>query len=557
MKQFISFFLLIPIHLFAQNELSILETNHVETENLGSKASSSPKPTIYDFIGIWQYGQNAETLNISKNPKTDSVFIQYNSYSDGYEDRFIENVRFDKGEIIGDYYGAKSNVIIVIEEGDLLFTIDPFHEFSPIKEQKFKKSGKYIFKYNASTSQEFLFDQPTLNSKKTDSLPPGDRFLILNEPISDLFYENQYYVSRYHKNEIKNDNLYLLKSKLSNTKPLFPKNIQLKGYPNLNKSEIFVSKLYTTGELNENTIVLPLHAEQNKKGQKKLRIDDEAYAKLYLVNICKKFTDVFITGTVDLSENIYSIVVDFQYDNSYETYLVNYDLKGNYVDHILIGQGDYVESFSRVNTVFTPEEMFINKEIVDFDEINSDMNNFIYKTYSSKRYVINEKGQILASNHGHSYRVLPQASLAISSHKVESKTYGKMQLKLLLNYKDTSMFGGYAISMSTEIETANGMELTIPMDISMQTGFWLPPFGDFLTPTDEIQKIFITNRLEGFDERVKVNMQLIDVNEDGEEDLLIELRDKNYVSEPKSYFCFIYEAGTWVYSNYNKTAIHF
>lgn len=74
--------------------------------------SVSAQDTIWDNIGVWQYSNGRESLNISKLGVLDDLTIQYNSYTNGFEDREFLNCKFIGGKIIADYYGEKNNVII-------------------------------------------------------------------------------------------------------------------------------------------------------------------------------------------------------------------------------------------------------------------------------------------------------------------------------------------------------------------------------------------------------------------------------------------------------------
>ncbi len=61
---------------------------------------------IWDYIGVWQYGKNQETIAISKSIAGSNLSIQYNASSDDYEDRYFENATFKDGKIYGDFYGG-------------------------------------------------------------------------------------------------------------------------------------------------------------------------------------------------------------------------------------------------------------------------------------------------------------------------------------------------------------------------------------------------------------------------------------------------------------------
>jgi hypothetical protein len=515
--------------------------------------------TIWDFIGVWNYGQNTETLNISKGTSSDEISIQYNSNKDGYEDRFFENCQYKEGKIYGSFYGGKGNVLLEIEEGVLLLTIDPFHQFNPIKSRGFKRSGGYIFKYNSSNEVAYLFDQPSIKSVETDSLPPGDRVLIFNEDRNDIFFRTKYHAKRYHKELVENENLYVSKTHFSDTKPLFSKNVQLKGFPNLNKGELFVQRLYSPTEREKNTVIVPnIGAEQNVPGQKKLLINQEIFEELNLQLIGREFDKnylkVYITGTIDLDPIVNSLVTDFQYENEYYTYLINYDQEGKYIDHILIGRNDYVESMTPIKSFFAPGEIYVNSLLQHWVEDGVDVGSSYYQTFETVRYVINQKGQLIASNYASSNKHEQELSLKVLSQPVESNGYGKATLSLFLNYSDTASAGGYVTNLSTKIDTENGMNLTIPIDLSPVCGFHHPPFGNFQVPFGELQKLFYTNKYDGVNVQLSIKFNLRDINNDGVDELFMEMTDKSYAVAPSEYFCFIYEAGTWVYSEFNEAA---
>jgi hypothetical protein len=456
---------------------------------------------LWDFIGIWNFDQNKESLNISKNMSNEEIKIQYNSWTDGYEDRFFDNCKFINGKIIGDYYGAKNNVILEIEDGNLLLTINPYHEFTPVVKQLFKKSGNLIFKYNSSNNNEFLTTQPNATAIKIDSVPPGDRILIHDQNNDESFFKIKFYVKRYHKNLIDNKHLFVSGDKLRNTKPLLLfKNVQLKGFINPNLSELFIQRLYSSEKLKRNLVIVPLSGyEQNYPGQQKLLVDEEAFLKLNLHLIGKKYLDnnlkIYITGSVDLYKDFYSLVIDYQYNDEFYTYLVNYNLKEEYIDHMLIGRNDYVESMNRLVSNFTSGEIYTNKQIQIFEEEESAIGSGYYQTYEQERYIINQAGQFIASNHANFFMHETGQSIEIVKEKVKSKKYGSSLLSLFLNYNNTNE---YLTTMFTKLNSETGHELIIPIDLSAVKGFYYPPYGDFISFADgELEKLFYINNSDG------------------------------------------------------------
>jgi len=506
---------------------------------------------LWDFIGIWNFSQNKESLNISKNISNEEIKIQFNSWTDGYEDRFFENCKFIDGKIIGDYYGGKKNVILELEDDKLLLTIDPFHEFTPTKKQVFKKSEEFIFKYNVSNSNSYLLNKPNINAPKIDSIPLGDRILVINENFNKSFFKNKFYVPRFHKNLIENKNLYLSDNNLRNTKPLFLESMQIKGLTKFNTSELFVQRLYTSEKLKSNIVIVPLSGnEQNHQGQQKLLVDEVAYIQLGLNVIGKKYNEnnlkIYITGTVDLSKEFYSLVIDYQYNDEFYTYLLNYNLNGKYLDHLLIGRDDYVESMNPLVSNFAPGEIYTKKSIQILDEEQSDIGSGYYQTYEQERFTINQAGQFIVSNYSKSFINESQLSYKLLTQKLKSKNYGNASLSLFLNYIDTNQASGYVISMHTQIETENGTDLTIPMNISDVAGFYYPPYGDFIGPNGELQKLFCTNYHEGLMKGLNVSFYLKDRNSDGLEDLNMIIEDTNYREWPREELLFIQKENEWV-----------
>lgn len=501
-----------------------------------------PNTSICGFIGVWQFGKGRESLNISKNLANENIKIQYNSWNDGFEDRFFVNCKFIKGKIIGDYYGGNQNVILEIEDGILLLSIEPFHQFQPIKKQEFTKYPQSIFKYCAQNGTNYI----KYSNKNVDSLASGDRILVRSE-LENNNYIPTFYLNRFNKNPpFSKKGRYIVPKHLSDIKPLFlSENVNLEFYPNLNESERFVKELYSLVRLKENTKLVEV-PEQNIVGQKKLLIDKEAYSKLGLSVIKQHYdNNLYISGTVDLSKDFYSITVDYQSDNEYHTYLINYNFKGKYIDHILISRNDYVESMTPIKSIFAPGEIYVNSLLQNWVEDGVDIGSSYYQTFETVRYVTNQKGQFIASNYAKSFMHEPELSFRVVTQQIESKTYGNGLLSLYLNYKDTNYAGGYVISMHIKIETEKGMEFIIPMDFSSVAGFYYPPFGDFIAPYGELQKLFYTNYTDGLG-RLRVSFTLKDMNNDGLDDLNLKIVDDNYVVEPEEEFLFIQKGFEWV-----------
>lgn len=509
-----------------------------------------PNHSLWDFIGVWHYGQGAEALNISKGISSNAIQIQYNSSSDHFEDRFFENCYFKNGKIHGDFYGGKDNVIIEMEKGHLLLTIAPFHNFQPLKKQLFKRYPKSVFKYAIQK------ENATLRAGRNivDSIVPGDRLLVGYTPTKKDYLPVMYYMSRFkgRPNFIKTTHN-ILPNQVADVKPLFiSEKVHFKFFNNLNDSERFVKQIYTPEKLKAHLKVVNL-PEQNSVGQKKLFIDKVTFTKLSLENIGQHKTEVFITGTVELSKKHRSIVVDFQSENEYDTYLVNYDLKGGYVDHILIGRNDYIESFTPITSLFSAGAVYVNAQIQDASTDGNGMAKPYYRTFETKRYVLNERGQFIASNHAKPYGHEQEATLKILSQQLTTKTE-ESTIHLYLGYIDTLNTGGYATTLFTKIEKQDGMEHTIPMDLTPVCGFYSLPYGDFSGPHGALQKVFYTNSYDGLQEGLRIQLSLKDINNDGIEELFMAVVDNSYTVAPKEYFCFVLEGGVWVYSAFNEKA---
>lgn len=527
--------------------------------NLNAQINNTNK-TVWDYIGIWQNGEGSSSLNISTHFTVDEavhhIKVQYNSWTDNFHDHLIVNCTFSNGVIIGDHYGHKENVKIELKEGSLFLTIDPFHEFTPIKKQHFKKAPQHIFKYNVSKNNKTLLEKPNSTSLIADSIIPGDRILVERSFDNPTFYKTKYYASRFTKKSIENQDSYISKKQLHNTKPIFfSENTQLKGYDNLNKSELFIKRLFSPHQLKENTVEnLLSEDQQNVAGQKKLNLDEAMFLKLELyktgtIYSADEYTHWYITGTVDISKDHYSIVIDKQYSDDYNTLLVNYDKTGKFVDYIIIGQGDYVESYNYTDAQFSNSGIFVNTYLT--------LDGLSYSTTETKRYTVDKNGRFLELNYGNNTINNIDILVKLISQEFESANFGNAKISLFMGYSDTNNELGYPTLLSTIIENKEGIDLTIPVDLSLVAGYYSPPYGDFTGPNGELQKIFNSNVKSGLDERITLKFKLADINQDGLDDLFIELTDKNYVIEPKSYICFIRESDSWVYSQHNEEANRF
>jgi hypothetical protein len=249
MKNILLIFLLIGGDLNAQH------INHSVSKN-----------TLWDFFGIWHYGEKSESLNIAKDLSSKKITIVYNSKSDGYQDRFFDNCHFKNGVIYGDFWGGKENVKIEIDQEKLLLTINPFHQFTPIVKQHFKRYPSAIFKYTNSQNNSYVLD----GKKKVDSIPPGDRIFVDNQTEIMKEVSIRYYLNRFRNNsQIDNASKNILSTQLSNIKPLFiAENCSIQFYSAINEAEEMIKKLYKSEKLKENTVIVK-YPEQNIVGQKK------------------------------------------------------------------------------------------------------------------------------------------------------------------------------------------------------------------------------------------------------------------------------------------------
>ncbi|WP_432670120.1 hypothetical protein [Flavobacterium sp. SM2513] len=421
----------------------------------------------------------------------------------------------------------------------MLLTINPFHEFTPLKKQLFKRSTPLIYKYSTETNSS------------TGCLPAGSRFLVAatvvnNIPIPEKSSNQFSEIPSFLKNS-----KYCTPTKMSDAKPLFiAENRAENDLIKCNDSERFIKQLYTIEKLKVHTTLVEV-AEQNTVGQKKLLIDKEVYAKLSLQKINQYYTQLYITGTVDLTAEFYSITVDFQSEDEYFTYLINYDKQGNYADHLLIGRSDYVESFTPILPIFAPGEVYVNATIW----VDTNVETSGYRTYDSKRYVINAKGQFVAMNYAPSYSPTSMESKLIATQTIKSTSYANPRLRLYLDLKNANNpTGGYGTGLYTTLISENGSEATIPMDLSAVCGFYAPPYGSFIGPIGPLQKLFFAHTQEGIQQGLKMEFYLKDINNDGIDDLILQITDNSYVVAPVDYVCFIKEGGTWNYSVFNEVA---
>ncbi|WP_320815602.1 hypothetical protein [Flavobacterium sp.] len=108
-----------------ENEVLIAETN---------SSNSSEKFNPNDFIGLWQSENGENSIRIEKN--NPGFLLIWKSKADASELHYIY-CSVNENQLVGDYYGHKSNLKVKLQNNNLLFTINPFSEFVPIINQKF------------------------------------------------------------------------------------------------------------------------------------------------------------------------------------------------------------------------------------------------------------------------------------------------------------------------------------------------------------------------------------------------------------------------------------
>ena len=95
-----------------------------------------------------------------------------------------------------------------------------------------------------------------------------------------------------------------------------------------------------------------------------------------------------ITASVNFSTDYYSFIIGFEDRNSwYESYLVNYDHKGRMIDFLLIAQGDYIESFTHLESNIAKETISRTMYRANYDnETSKD------EVWKEDQFTIDNKG---------------------------------------------------------------------------------------------------------------------------------------------------------------------
>ncbi|MFY0607098.1 MAG: hypothetical protein JXR10_10300 [Cyclobacteriaceae bacterium] len=95
-----------------------------------------------------------------------------------------------------------------------------------------------------------------------------------------------------------------------------------------------------------------------------------------------------ITASVNFSTDYYSFVIGFEDRNGWhESYLVNYDKNGRMLDFLLITQGDYIESFTYLESIISEDT--ISRTMY---RANYDMEPSAYEVWKEDQFTIDNKG---------------------------------------------------------------------------------------------------------------------------------------------------------------------
>lgn len=99
----------------------------------------------------------------------------------------------------------------------------------------------------------------------------------------------------------------------------------------------------------------------SNKGSRAFIVDNESFGQLHLEKILGKFNEIkeyggarllFLLKTVEISEDYYSIIVEFEDDNVYYAYLINYNKEGELIDFEEVDSGDNVEGFTFIQSEY-------------------------------------------------------------------------------------------------------------------------------------------------------------------------------------------------------------
>jgi hypothetical protein len=259
-------------------------------------------------------------------------------------------------------------------------------------------------KYILGNKEVNVYEYPNLNSKIVSVLKNGEEVFANSEPFGDSVYylkDNSNMYSRFVSIQFKHPVTrikaigYVINDYLINYKPLFLTSI------NSPSEELLLNELRRKFN-SDNQIRIKNRTEFGDYfGKKKIYgINKELYSKFQLNKISlfdknsiqiidptggenlEHFEVLYsFNGTLDLSPNFYTLVVGFDYYNSYEEYLVNYTKDGELIDYVLIGVGDTVESFVYEKAEFTRGYIMMNT----YEYTENKNQDLYYKIIKSKK----------------------------------------------------------------------------------------------------------------------------------------------------------------------------
>ena len=157
----------------------------------------------------------------------------------------------------------------------------------------------------------------------------------------------------------------------------------------LNKAE----KLLIEKEIQENT--MDLEIDRHVKLQK--TINQSFFNTLDLSKIkptVNSNRNCLITASVNFSTDYYSFIIGFEDRNSWhESYLVNYDKKGHMIDFLLITQGDYIESFTHLESNISKDTISRTMFRANYDQEPSED-----EVWKEDLFTIDNKGTFQGKN---------------------------------------------------------------------------------------------------------------------------------------------------------------
>ena len=362
--------------------------------------SQSP-PVISDFVGEWSFGEAEELINISY--EGSEITVQYKSIADGFEERYFDDCSIHDGLVLGNFWGGVENVNIEFDrkKNQLLLTINPFHNFSPIIRQEFVQLSPNRLKYVSTDNALNVRSLPSMDAEVIDQIEGGDKVEIISTDPKWYKLGNDEYccVGKFAKIKYFNSQSeilegYVFNYYLSDFKPLFIAEIP-------GKSEVFLLDQINLEKLNFDSIELHNSPFSNYEEHiKHYRINKGLFERLQLGRIGPFFDDgssnsseyyelrYSLNGTVDISSNFYSIIVGYDYRDVFVAYLINYDLNGRFIDFIEVQSGDTVESFT-----YESEEYAKDQVIISYYLLSDDMDEFDFPIYRETSVQIVKVGE--------------------------------------------------------------------------------------------------------------------------------------------------------------------